>query len=169
MWCRCSGLPGGGFAGGCSFVESLWLLICLLLGKCSRSLGGLVGVWGVVVVLVSRLVLSSVGGLAWVFHAIAFLWNSISVSLSAGGVNVLMSFQQVCLAVSSIPVWSVLAGPFVFGIPFVIFHTVIAAGDLFSSGSSCSQGPLTSFSFSTVRIISLLEVISIISVEGQLA
>ena len=64
-------------------MESLWL-ICLLFGKCSRSLGGLVGVWGIVVVPVSGLVLSSVGGFAWVFHAVAFLRNSISVSVSAG-------------------------------------------------------------------------------------
>ena len=149
-------------------MESLWL-ICLLFGKCSRSLGGLVGVRGIVVVLVSGLVLSSVGGFAWVFHAVAFLRNSISVSVSAGWIDLHMSFQWVCLAVSSIPVWSVLAGPLVFGIPFVICHTVIAAGDLFSSGSSCSQGPLNSFSFSTVRIMSLLEVISIISVVGQVA
>ena len=83
VWCRCSGLLGGGFAGGCSFVESLWL-ICLLLGECSRSLGGLVDVWSIVVVLVSGLMLSSVGGFAWVIHAVAFLRNSISVSVSAG-------------------------------------------------------------------------------------
>ena len=74
-----------------------------------------------------------------------------------------------CLAVSSIPVWSVLAGPYGFGAPLVIRHTVITAGDLFSVGSSGSQGPLNNFSFSKVRIMSLLEVISIISVVGQVA
>ena len=74
-----------------------------------------------------------------------------------------------CLAVSSIPVWSVLAGPFGFGAPLVILHTVITAGDLFSVGSSGSQGPLNNFSFSMVRIMSLLEVISSISVVGQVA
>ena len=84
--------PGVGFAGGCSFVESLWL-VCLLLGKCSRSLGGLVGVRVIVVVLVSGLVLSGVGGFVWLFHAVAFLRNSISASLSAGGVSLHMSFQ----------------------------------------------------------------------------
>jgi hypothetical protein len=62
-----------------------------------------------------------------------------------------------------------LAGPVGFGIPFVIFHTVIAAGNLFSIGSSGSQGPLNNFCFSMVRIMSLLEVISIISVVGQVA
>ena len=34
---------------------------------------------------------------------------------------------------------------------------------------SCSHGPLNNFSFSTVRIISLLDVISINSVVGQVA
>ena len=80
-----------------------------------------------------------------------------------------MSFQLVCLAVSSIPVWSVLAGPWAFGTFFVVLQTVIAAGVLFSGGSSCSHGPLNNFSFSTVRIISLLDVISINSVVGQVA
>jgi hypothetical protein len=40
---------------------------------------------------------------------------------------------------------------------------------LFSGGSSFSQDPLNSLSLSTVRIISLLEVISMISVVGQVA
>ena len=70
---------------------------------------------------------------------------------------------------SSIPVWSVLAGPWAFGTFLVILQTVIAAGVLFSGGSSCSHGPLNNFSFSTVRIISLLDVISINSVVGQVA
>ena len=77
--------------------------------------------------------------------------------------------QWVFLAVSSIPFWSVWVRPWAFGIPFIIFHTVIIAGGLFSGGSSVSQGPLNSFSFSTVHIMSLLEVISIISVVGQVA
>ena len=85
-------LPGGGFVSDCSFVEFRWPN-CRLLGKCSRSLGGPFGVWGIVIVLVSGVALSSVDRFAWVFHAVAFLRNSISVSLSAGGVESRMSFQ----------------------------------------------------------------------------
>ena len=80
-----------------------------------------------------------------------------------------VSAQYVCLAVSSIPVWSALVGPYILGVPLVIFHTVIVAGVRFSGTSSCSQGPLNRFCFSIVRIRSLLEVISMSSVVGQVA
>jgi len=68
--------------------------------------------------------------------------------------------------VSSIPDWSALdvCG---FSDPFVRFHTVMVAWDLFWGRSVSSQGPLNRFCFSTVRIMSLAEVISIISVVGQ--
>ncbi len=80
-----------------------------------------------------------------------------------------VSAQYVCLAVSSIPVWSALAGPYILGVPLVIFHTVIVAGVWFSGTSSCSQGPLNRVCFSIVRIRSLLEVISMSSVVGLVA
>ena len=64
---------------------------CRLLGKCSWSLGGPFGVWGIVIV--PGVALSSVDRFVLVFHAVAFLRNSISVSLSADGVESRMAFQ----------------------------------------------------------------------------
>ena len=120
-----------------------------------------------VVVLVSGLASVDFGGFAWAFHAVARLRSSVSIFVFGDRVGCCILAKWVFLAVSSIPFWSVWVRPWAFGIPFVIFHNVIIAGDLFSGGSSFSQDPLNSLSLSTVRIISLLEVISMISVVGR--
>ena len=165
----CSGrpcIPGYGSVGGlCLFVGSgfgWWY--CLRFESCSRALGGLLGGLGVVILMVSR---SLVFRFVWVYHTFAFLKSSVSCTFSGGGGWV--SAQYVCLAVSSIPVWSALAGPYLLGVSLVIFHTVIVAGVWFSGTSSCGQGPLNRFCFSLVRIRSLLEVISMSPVVGQVA
>lgn len=161
-------VPESGFLAGCWVCRgACWFR--RRFGKCSLVLSGLLGGWGVMVVVVSCVALSIFGGFAWVFHAFALLKSSASGSLSGWGADACISAQRVCRAVSSIPVWSVLEGPWVFGVPFVSIHTVIVAGAMFSGGSFSSHGPLKSFCFSTVRIVSLLEVISIISVVGHMA
>ena len=87
----------------------------------------------------------------------------MSCGLSAEGVVALILSQQVCRAVSSIPVRSALAGPWGLNFASTRLHTVIFAGNLFSVGSCCSQGPLNSFDNSTVRIVSFVDVTSMSS------
>ncbi len=84
----------------------------------------------------------------------------MSCGLSAEGVVALILSQQVCRAVSSIPVRSALAGPWGLNFPSTRLHTVIFAGNLFSVGSCFSQGPLNTFDYSTARIVSFVEVTS---------
>ena len=83
VFCGRSCDSGGGFVGGC-IVAGLWWLNCRRLVWCSRSVGGIISACGVVIVLVSWLMFLMIGKFAWVFHAVAFLANSISCSLSAG-------------------------------------------------------------------------------------
>ena len=93
----------------------------------------------------------------------------MSCGLSVGGMVALILSQQVCRAVSSIPIRSALAGPWGLIFSSTRLHTVIFAGNLFSVGSCCSQGPLNSFDNSTVRIVSFVEVTSMSSLSGQVA
>lgn len=93
----------------------------------------------------------------------------MSCGLSAEGVVALIFSQQVCRAVSSIPVRSALVGPWGFNFSSTRLHTEIFAGSLFSVGSCCSQGPLNNFESSTVRIVSFVEVTSMSSLSGQAA